>query len=523
MQSKEHNLKHVAPASSRWISVSTFRRFGISAFQRFSVSAFQRFSVYTLFAMMSINTGYVERAAAQDDEAEAVVIDENAIVDAVADELRLAMFTLQALELPRNLPPRFEVKVTLIEEELTLSLQRFSVRSEAFRLLVQDESGEIKEVPPPPAHTYRGTFLEIDGSEVAASLIDGQLSAVILLPDDGLWAVQPVSDVTPGAPPSWHAVYDFADVQPGPWICGNDDLMQAPSVPGGAGEDESASREDDASPAGEVGERIADIAFDADVEFYQANGSSVPLTMFDIERVVNGGGVIYRRDVSIDHWISAILVRTAEPDPYNTNNAGALLCQFRAEWNANQGGIARDTAHLMTGKTIQGNTIGLAWVGVICNVVRGGGGNCPQNANVAYGFSQSRFSNNFAQRVALTAHEVGHNWSACHCNQSACTGGGVDPDCNIMCSNIGGCTGNVTSFGSRSRTAIVAHRKGRDCLFTCKAVANVPGDADTVLGGIRVACWGGEVAISAGNYDETFRVNKNVRLTAEGGTVTIGK
>ncbi len=503
MRSKEYNLKHVAPASSRWISVSAFRRFDVSAFQRFGVCA--------AIAMLGINTGYAQHAAAQDVKAESVFIDE----EALADDLKLDWFDLQPLDLPQDLPARFDTKVTFIEDELTLSLQRFSVRKDGFRLLVQDETGQIKEVEAPPPHTYRGTVLEIDGSEVAASLIDGQLSAVILLPDGRLWGVQPVSEVTAGAPPSWHVVYDWADVQPGPWTCGNDDSMRVTEVHGTEGEDDNTPWEGEGGPGAQAGERITDLAFDTDVEFFQLNGSSVRLTVLDIERIVNGGAVIYRRDVGIDYWIHTVIVRTAEPDPYFRWEANGLLCQFRSEWNANQRGIPRDTAHLMTGKDILGNTIGLAYIGVICNV-NGSDPRCqPKDGNVAYGFSQSRFSNNFAARVALTAHEIGHNWSARHCDG--------DRDCNIMCSGIGDCSGNVTSFGSRSRTSILIHRALRGCLTTCVGVANVPGNANTVIGGIRVACWGGQVAISAGSYPEIWRVNKKVKLTSKGGIVRIGK
>ena len=348
-------------------------------------------------------------------------------------------------------------------------------------------------------------------------MVDGQLSAVILLPDGSLWSIQPVSEVALGTPPSWHVVYDFTDVRPGLGICGNDDLMEVNAVqtdssaPGEEGEDESTPPE--GGPGAQVGERVADIAFDADVEFFRLNGSSVNLTLFDIERVANAVNVIYRRDVRIDHWISAIIVRTREQDPYNQTNSSALLCQFRTWWNANHRGISRDTAHLMTGKNLDGNIIGVAWTGVICNV-EGRGRLCNVDANLAYGLSQST-SSNFARRVALTAHEVGHNWNAGHCDG--------DNDCNIMCATIGGCSGNLTSFGTRSRNSIAAHRNSRDCLFTCKAVANVPGDSNRVIGGAHAVCWGGRVAISAGSYPEVWHLNKKVTLTSKGGLVRIGK
>ncbi|MFQ5806245.1 MAG: immunoglobulin domain-containing protein, partial [Phycisphaerae bacterium] len=107
-------------------------------------------------------------------------------------------------------------------------------------------------------------------------------------------------------------------------------------------------------------------------------------------------------------------------------------------------GVLRDVAHLMTGKDLNGGVIGIAWLGVICNTSQG------------YGLSQSRFTGNFTNRVGLTAHEVGHNWDAVHCDG--------DGDCFIMCSGLGGCAHNVTRFGSRSIGDIVPFRNTRPCL-----------------------------------------------------------
>ena len=100
----------------------------------------------------------------------------------------------------------------------------------------------------------------------------------------------------------------------------------------------------------------------------------------------------------------------------------------------------------MTGKDLVGNVIGCAHVGVIC-----------ENLGLAYGLSQSMFSANMAIRTALTAHELGHNWSATHCSPAA-------PDCAIMCAVIGGCSGDVTSFGSSATTEIIAHRDSVSCV-----------------------------------------------------------
>ena len=193
---------------------------------------------------------------------------------------------------------------------------------------------------------------------------------------------------------------------------------------------------------------VALLAIDTDFSYYQFNGSSVDETMLDAERIINGVNVIYQRDVAISHELGTVLVRTtAEADPYTADQGRGLLGQFAEEWDRNHADVERDIAHLMTGRDLVGATLGVAFIGVVCNPFS------------AYGFSQSTFSETLVRRVALTAHELGHNWGADHCN------------CNIMCSGLGGCAGNITEFATSSINAILNHRNSRNCLVLAEGSA----------------------------------------------------
>jgi hypothetical protein len=124
-----------------------------------------------------------------------------------------------------------------------------------------------------------------------------------------------------------------------------------------------------------------------------------------------------------------------------------LLSQFQQRWTTTYAAIPRDVAHLLTGRNVgqaSGGTIGVAYLGSVCNLVFG------------YGLSQTRFSSNFALRVAVTAHEIGHNFNASHCDGQ--TG------CAIMCSTAGGCSGSVNAFSATERAQIVAFRTAAPCL-----------------------------------------------------------
>jgi len=340
---------------------------------------------------------------------------------------------VQDLVLPDALPARFQVQVEAAGGRWTLDLVRHSLRAPGFEVRVQEADGKIRSVPPPPVSTYQGTVLEISGSSVAANLSGAGLRAALFLPGETPWYVQPLSDLEPGAPGGRHLAYPQpADPFQGE-TCGND-LVAGPwngslasPLPGAA---VPSPRRNAA-----VCNQRAEIAFDADVEFFQIHNGSVAETVADVEGGMNAVEVIYARDVLITYEITQILVRTAEPDPYFGTDAGAVLTQFQTEWNTNQAAVPRDTAHLLTGKGVfDGGIIGLAFVGVVCNLP------------AAYGLSQ--FSDVFATRVGVVAHELGHNWNAPHC---------LDPPCVVMC-------GACPRFGPITAGVIFKFRDSIGCL-----------------------------------------------------------
>jgi hypothetical protein len=349
--------------------------------------------------------------------------------DAIGDAADLSQYEIQDLATTAR-GGVFVTPIFLEGKGYLLELRPHSFRADDFQLLVQRADGSFESVEPSAPATVVGRILGQPGSRVGGSLQDGQLTAVIVREDGAIFGVQPLSSIDPTAASSAHIVYSNRDLITGPWKCGGDILE--PAADDGAGFSDQGT-----------GLKICDVGFDADVEFYNKNHGSVDETMHDIESVMAGVEAIYERDTQITYEVTTILVRTAEPDPYGSTDPGTLLSQFRGDWNSNHGPIRRDIAHLMTGKNLNGSVIGIAYLGVVCG-------------SSGYGLSQSRFSSNFSFRVGLTAHEMGHNWNASHCD-------GITP-CYIMCSTIGGCSGNVTKFDPTSITAIKNHKNSRNCL-----------------------------------------------------------
>lgn len=458
--------------------------------------------------------------------------------------MNLRSATAQSLTV-RDVQGHKVVQVLLGEEVRTLELHAFSMRSDQCRFYVQDERGLV-EVDPPPVATYRGDVKEDPGAVVTASIVDGQLKAVIVDSNDEFWVIEPADKAMPGVPPDWHVVYRASDDLTESGICG---------VVGGAAPlpipEPNGGVNADASPvSGGAGQGRTEIGFDADFEFFQANGSSVADTIADIESVMNTVGYIYQGQIPgqppgglfddpICYEITGFIVRTVEPDPYISTDPDTMLCEFTNEWNANvpdsPAGIPRDVAHLFTGKNMNGTTIGIAWPGVVCDFIFG---NC-NGGRLHYGISQ--LITNAINRVQLTAHELGHNWSACHCNQMACTGGGADSDCGVMNSFING----SLAFGNRAITAIVGYRNNTaNCLTDCEnplfvdAAGPDPscdgledGSAlcpyHTVSQAVAEFHWvGGTLSVAGGNYPESLTIQKvmtMVKTPESPGSVVIGQ
>ncbi len=350
--------------------------------------------------------------------------------------LGVTRLSAQRLWLP-SAPETTSLVMDLDGDRVTMRLRRASMRSPDFQVLVQGADGALTAVAAPEPVTYRGTVDERPGTFVTGTIRDGRLTAVVALPGDHVFYVEPLPMADGNADPALHAVYRGDAVVQGDESCAADE----PSVT------TSAPREGrlDAQAVGTL--KLADVAFDADYEFFQQNKSRVDSTVRDIESVLAGVNAIYQRDCGITHRVSTIVVRSTPSDPFTSASPETLLTQLKNDWNTNRSSVNRDMVHLMTGRAIAGNTIGYAGVGVVCNT------------RSAYGLSRSRYTTNYARRTALTAHELGHNWNASHCN-------GVVP-CNIMCSTIAGCDGlGLPNFEPQGKTAITNYAASRTCLGT---------------------------------------------------------
>src|SRR5262249_7969000 len=136
----------------------------------------------------------------------------------------------------------------------------------------------------------------------------------------------------------------------------------------------------------------AEVATEADFEFTSAHPSDTA-TNQDITDVMTAVDGIYDAQLGIKLKIVFQRAWTANNDPYDKTAASDALQQFKDNYDGSFAPgtpPARDFTHMFTGKDFDGSTLGIAYIGTICDA-----------PDAAYGISQSGFSNMLSDRAAL--------------------------------------------------------------------------------------------------------------------------
>lgn len=364
----------------------------------------------------------------------------------IRDRLGVTAYSIQHFVAPPDPSAGFAAEFVGAGRTLTADFSPDPVNTPDCTMVVYDGPGSPREVPAPPSCTYRGSIRGYPGSICSGSLIGNRLTAVLLLgPGLGSFSVLPLAEVSAGADPTLHIVSSNDDLIAGPWTCGVPSGRFGPPLTGtgegGAGGEGSGHTDTSL---------VCELACEADYPYFQLVGSNASGVAQDISTVIanvtsyyilSGTGVRFR-------IVRYVIRATPQSNPglYNVTDAQTLLSNFRAVWNNLAAGIPRDTAHMFTGQDLNGTTIGLAYLNAVCLT------------QWAYGLSQSRFSLQPGRRAALTAHELGHNFSASHCdNQTVCT------PCQLMEARQGNTTAELTRFGC-STSVIQSFAAGRTCL-----------------------------------------------------------
>jgi hypothetical protein len=327
-----------------------------------------------------------------------------------------------------------------------LEVEPFDIRGDNYRSVAVGADGKMIDLPRTPSRAFRGKVVGMADTHVRLVLDDQMLQGIIVTPDENYY-IQSGRDFSPAAGSKEFVFYAGSSVKATAGECATTLAQKIESeasrtVPDATHSAKGLTPEEAFLPKPE-----AEVATDADFEFTQTFGGDATATNNDILNIITQVDGIYDAQMGIKIRVVFQRAFTANTDPYTLTDAGDALDQFRATYNASfapGSPPARDLTHMFTGKDMDGGTIGIAFIAAICDA-----------PTFAFGISQSKFTANATQRVGLTAHEMGHNFSANHPDEvSTPPPAGCSP--SIMNSFIQ----TTTNFCQFSRDEITNHVVG---------------------------------------------------------------
>ncbi|MDX2416921.1 MAG: M12 family metallo-peptidase [Xanthomonadales bacterium] len=203
----------------------------------------------------------------------------------------------------------------------------------------------------------------------------------------------------------------------------------------------------------------AEVAVDTDTEWMAGKGNNTATATTWIEDLFLSMNVMYERDVNTRLLIGDVFLRTGS-DPYTLSGSdrAAAMSEFGEYWRVSYGGIVRDFAAMLSGRSISGWSFsGIAWINQYCQNGRKIG-----NGMTAGSYSYNAIGTNWSASAIskFVGHELGHNMGSphTHCLSNG-TGGYVDQCVNYE----GGCfsgTPSCPNAGSGGTTMSYCHLLG---------------------------------------------------------------
>ncbi len=334
---------------------------------------------------------------------------------------------------------RFRGRLSLALRDWTLDmiLDPIDLRAPGYFAEVTAAAGRTRISAQPAAATYKGVLPGLRDSQVRFTFDGERVEGLILTPADWYY-IEPLRNFVRSAMRSDLIVYRRSDIREQAFgVCGTTLAHRI-----------SQARDRLAMRAMEVegSVRVAQIATEADYEYVTALGDATSANN-EILQILNQVSGIYETEVGVSFQVVYQHAWATADDPYSSTSASGVLNEFTNRWATNPPGTGYDLAHMWTGKNMDGSTVGIAWLGVVCSAPRH-----------SYGVSQRLTS--VPAKYIVTAHEIGHNFGATHPDQAdppqtTCTN-------TIMNSSIG--TG--VSFCEYSKNEIGEHLSAYSACLT---------------------------------------------------------
>ncbi|HEV7609851.1 MAG TPA: zinc-dependent metalloprotease family protein [Steroidobacteraceae bacterium] len=285
----------------------------------------------------------------------------------------------------------------------------FDAYGRRFALTLENNDRLLKAIPVArkadlgQARVLRGKVEGVPGSWVRLTRVGKNLEGAIWDGND-LYVVASYGSIvdkltTPiVATPDQTVVYRLSDTLNGlpPDFCGLVGSAETGNTDGSALQQYKSLVSELRVSAATVNDQI-DISLVADTAFQTLLGANATDAMLARLNIADG---IFVEQVGVILAPTEFRLVPANADPFTKTDAGALLDQLAAFRQATPASHSAGLTHLMTGKNLDGNIIGIAFLDSLCDAHEG----------VSLGDSEE---GEFMSALVM-AHEIGHNFGARH-------------------------------------------------------------------------------------------------------------
>jgi len=254
-----------------------------------------------------------------------------------------------------------------------------------------------------PYRLLKGHLQGQPDSWARLTLVGDRIQGVIW---DGqeMYSIAPTADVAsalvqPSDPAGGHVIYRLADmiVTPGTMGCGVG-ADSAPPVSAALAYDQLVTELEQLAETAALGASLElELSAVGDGPFVETFGAGSEAALLARFNIVDG---IFSEQVGIQIRVTEIQLFQPGDDTLSASEAGALLDQLTDLRTATPALQATGVTHLFTGRNLDGITVGIAYLGTLCN------------SRFAAGLSEAR--RNETSDALIATHEIGHNFGAPH-------------------------------------------------------------------------------------------------------------
>ncbi len=261
---------------------------------------------------------------------------------------------------------------------------------------------------------YKGTVKGIDGSWVRLTVNDGDITGTIRTPEE-IYTIEPKRNLVKSMSAKSNkemVMYRMSEVGTGlpKGFCGvegeeDEGHFEVEAAQESVKEFNKMVAEmramEDVTVMASTGIKELKIGVAADYEYYQKHGAGSSAKIQSLFNQIDG---IYREELGIALNLTKITVFADPADPFSdTTDSYALLVEAGNYFAGSSDFTDNGINQFMSGKNLDGSTIGLAYVNTVCYSTK------------KYRVSLVQSYESFASaQLIVSAHEMGHNLGATH-------------------------------------------------------------------------------------------------------------